>query len=96
MASAFGTVGTSHGATGALDHLGRLVICFVMFVGRVGPPTLGCFPATRVAPRVRYPSSPIYPGRGQRAPSSAATSIATVAASPTPQTSERHGTQPNA
>ena len=61
-ASAFGTVGLSQGATGELDHLGRLVICFLMFAGRVGPLTLGFFLATRVPPRVRYPASPIYLG----------------------------------
>ena len=61
-ASAFGTVGLSHGATGELDRFGRLVICFVMFVGRVGPLTLGFFLATQVRPRVRYPASPIYLG----------------------------------
>ena len=61
-ASAFGTVGLSHGATGQLDRFGRLVICFLMFVGRVGPLTLGFFLATRVAPRVRYPASPVYLG----------------------------------
>ena len=61
-ASAFGTVGLSHGATGALDDFGRLVICFMMFVGRVGPLTLGFFLATQVRPRVRYPASPIYLG----------------------------------
>ena len=61
-ASAFGTVGLSQGATGTLDHFGRAVICFVMFLGRVGPLTLGFFLAVSVAPRVRYPSSPIYLG----------------------------------
>ena len=61
-ASAFGTVGLSQGATGELDRFGRLVICFLMFAGRVGPLTLGFFLATRVPPRVRYPSSPIYLG----------------------------------
>jgi trk system potassium uptake protein TrkH len=61
-ASAFGTVGLSQGATGALSELGRAVICFLMFVGRVGPLTLGFFLATKTPPRVRYPSSPIYLG----------------------------------
>ena len=61
-ASAFGTVGLSQGATGELDHFGRLVICFLMFAGRVGPLTLGFFLATRIPPRVRYPASPIYLG----------------------------------
>lgn len=61
-ASAFGTVGLSQGATGELNDLGRAIICTVMFLGRVGPLTLGFFLAISVAPRVRYPSSPIYLG----------------------------------
>ena len=60
--SAFGTVGLSQGVTGSLDDFGRAVICFLMFLGRVGPLTLGFFLAVSVAPRVRYPSSPIYLG----------------------------------
>lgn len=61
-ASAFGTVGLSQGATGALSEPGRLVIMFLMFVGRVGPLTLGFFLATKSPPRVRYPSSQVYLG----------------------------------
>ena len=38
--SAFGTVGLSTGVTGQLNHLGRLLIIAVMFIGRVGPLTL--------------------------------------------------------
>ena len=38
--SAFGTVGLSTGLTGQLNHLGRLLIIAVMFIGRVGPLTL--------------------------------------------------------
>jgi len=62
VASAFGTVGLGQGATGELDHFGRLIICAVMFLGRVGPLTLGFFLAVSVAPRVRYPASPIHLG----------------------------------
>ena len=62
VASAFGTVGLSRGATGELDTLGRVVICVTMFVGRVGPLTLGFFLATRSKPRVRYPQGRIYLG----------------------------------
>ena len=62
VASAFGTVGLSRGATGELDGLGRAVIMAIMFVGRVGPLTLGFFLATRVPPRIRYPSSEVYLG----------------------------------
>ena len=60
--SAFGTVGLSQGATGELDDIGRLIVCLLMFLGRVGPLMLGFFLATKVVPRVRYPSSPILLG----------------------------------
>ncbi|MEE4210492.1 MAG: TrkH family potassium uptake protein, partial [Parvularcula sp.] len=61
-ASAFGTVGLSQGATGELSEAGRLVICLLMFIGRVGPLTLGFFIAAKLPPRVRYPSGTIYIG----------------------------------
>ncbi|PKL90198.1 MAG: ATPase [Ignavibacteriae bacterium HGW-Ignavibacteriae-2] len=35
--SAFGTVGLSRGITGSLTDSGKLVITFLMFIGRVGP-----------------------------------------------------------
>ena len=60
--SAFGTVGLSRGATGELDGFGRAIIIAVMFVGRVGPLTLGFFLATHGTPRVRYPAGQIYLG----------------------------------
>jgi trk system potassium uptake protein TrkH len=62
VASAFGTVGLSRGATGELDGFGRAVIIFVMFIGRVGPLAIGFFLATRSVPRVKYPSGQIYLG----------------------------------
>ena len=62
VASAFGTVGLSRGATTELNELGRAVIIALMFAGRVGPLTLGFFLATRTAPRVRYPKSPVFLG----------------------------------
>ncbi len=62
VTSAFGTVGLSMGATGDLDYFGRVVIMIVMFLGRVGPLTLGFFLATRAAPRVRYPAGQVYLG----------------------------------
>ncbi len=60
--SAFGTVGLSRGATGELDTFGRAIIIAVMFIGRVGPLTLGFFLATRSKPRLGYPSSKVYLG----------------------------------
>ncbi|WMS44241.1 potassium transporter TrkG [Acuticoccus sp. MNP-M23] len=62
VASAFGTVGLSRGATAELDEIGRAVIVILMFVGRVGPLTLGFFLATRTQPRVRYPKSAVFLG----------------------------------
>ena len=62
VASAFGTVGLTRGATAELDTVGRLVIIVIMFIGRVGPLTLGFVLATRVVPRVRYPEGQIFLG----------------------------------
>lgn len=62
VTSAFGTVGLSRGYTSELSEFGRLVIIVVMFLGRVGPLTLGFFLATRSVPRVRYPQGTIYLG----------------------------------
>jgi trk system potassium uptake protein TrkH len=62
VASAFGTVGLTRGETGALDGFGRAVIMAIMFIGRVGPLTLGFFLATQARPRVRYPETPVYLG----------------------------------
>lgn len=62
VASAFGTVGLSRGFTGELTGFGRAVIVTIMFIGRVGPLTLGFFLATRTAPRVRYPEGQIHLG----------------------------------
>lgn len=62
VASAFGTVGLTMGATYELDGLGRAVIMALMFIGRVGPLTLGFFLASRSMPRVRYPASRVFLG----------------------------------
>ncbi|MGB5866079.1 MAG: TrkH family potassium uptake protein, partial [Sulfitobacter sp.] len=55
VTSAFGTVGLSQGATGELDTMGRLIIIVIMFLGRLGPLTLGFFLATRTVSRINYP-----------------------------------------
>ncbi|QFT48708.1 Ktr system potassium uptake protein B (plasmid) [Roseivivax sp. THAF40] len=62
VASAFGTVGLTMGATEQLDAVGRVMIMIVMFLGRVGPLTLGFFLATHSVARVRYPKGRIYLG----------------------------------
>lgn len=60
--SAFGTVGLSRGATGQLDAIGELTICVVMFLGRLGPLTLGFMLATKTPPRLHYPEGKVYLG----------------------------------
>ena len=60
--SAFGTVGLSRGVTGDFDTTGCIVIMFIMFVGRVGPLTLGFLLATRKPKRISYPSGTVYLG----------------------------------
>ncbi len=62
VTSAFATVGMSRGATPELDTFGRLVMIAIMFIGRVGPLTLGFFLATRVQPRVKYPAGEVLLG----------------------------------
>lgn len=62
IASAFGTVGLSLGETGLLGVPAQFILIFVMFLGRVGPLTLGFFLATRSQPRVRYPDGQVYLG----------------------------------
>ncbi|SFO58224.1 trk system potassium uptake protein TrkH [Cohaesibacter marisflavi] len=60
--SAFGTVGLSRGVTGDLDQIGRTIIMFIMFVGRVGPLTIGFVLATQKSKRISYPSGTVYLG----------------------------------
>ncbi|WP_212525282.1 TrkH family potassium uptake protein [Actibacterium sp. MT2.3-13A] len=60
--SAFGTVGLSRGITGELDLAGRIVVMIIMFIGRVGPLTLGFLLATRTVQRIAYPSASVYLG----------------------------------
>ncbi|WP_410218549.1 TrkH family potassium uptake protein [Paracoccus sp. (in: a-proteobacteria)] len=62
VTSAFGTVGLSRAYTTELSDFGRIVIMVVMFLGRVGPLTLGFFLATRTMPRVRYPAGQVHLG----------------------------------
>ncbi|MHA6346037.1 TrkH family potassium uptake protein [Roseivivax sp. CAU 1761] len=62
VCSAFGTVGLSMGATPELDTFGRLVIMAMMFLGRVGPLTLGFLLATYTVARVRYPHGRVFLG----------------------------------
>lgn len=61
--SAIATVGLSVGATEKLDSVGKIVICFCMLAGRVGPLTLFVLLTTR-APRYDWdrPEQPVIVG----------------------------------
>ncbi|MCX7822608.1 MAG: TrkH family potassium uptake protein [Syntrophobacterales bacterium] len=54
--SAFGTVGLSMGVTSELNDLSKLVLVFVMFIGRLGPLVI----ASAISPRPYPKSSFIY------------------------------------
>ena len=61
--SAFGTVGLSAGITGELTVVGRLLIIFTMFAGRVGPVTLTLAFTRRLSQeRIRYPEDRVMVG----------------------------------
>jgi trk system potassium uptake protein TrkH len=60
--SAFGTVGLSTGATGGLTIMGKVVLTFVMFVGRLGPLVIAMAVSRRGAPRYYYAEETIMIG----------------------------------
>ena len=60
--SAFGTVGLSTGVTGSLSIVGKLIITFVMFVGRIGPLVIAIAVSRRGASRYYYANEPIMIG----------------------------------
>ncbi len=61
--SAFGTVGLSMGVTPQLDTLGRLLIIFLMFVGRIGPLTLAlAIGENRMQAAYKYPHGDVAVG----------------------------------
>lgn len=63
VASALGTVGLSLGITTQLTTMGKVLIILTMFLGRVGPLTLGFALAYRQKqPEIRYPKGKIMIG----------------------------------
>jgi trk/ktr system potassium uptake protein len=68
VSSAFGTVGLSTGNGGALSYtatfgdLGKVIIIVMMFVGRLGPITMGMLVVARSESRVRYPEEKVLIG----------------------------------
>lgn len=61
-ASAFGTVGLSRGITGEFDSSGRIILMLLMFIGRIGPLSLGFMLATPATRLVNYPPRTVYLG----------------------------------
>ena len=61
--SAFATVGLSTGITGSLSAPSQVVLCAIMYLGRVGPATLVAALAARtVTRRFSYPEERPYIG----------------------------------
>jgi trk system potassium uptake protein len=62
VVSAFGTVGLSMGLTGSLTSIGKCIIIFVMFAGKLGPLTLAFSLARPRKEKIRYPKEDILTG----------------------------------
>lgn len=68
VSSAFGTVGLSTGNGGVLsyaatfDDVGKIIIVLMMFIGRLGPITIGMLVLARSEARVRYPEEKVMIG----------------------------------
>lgn len=60
--SAFGTVGLSLGATPVLESPGKLVVVFVMLIGRIGPLSLALLFGRKTQSGVGYPEARIMVG----------------------------------
>lgn len=63
VTSAFGTVGLSIGLTPELSSLGKLIIIFIMFIGRLGPLTLAfALSQKQRQEKIRYPEEKVLIG----------------------------------
>lgn len=62
VVSAFGTVGLSTGLTFTLTFVGKVVIIFIMFLGKLGPLTLMFSLANPEKEKIRYPHEDILTG----------------------------------
>ncbi|MEY2373338.1 TrkH family potassium uptake protein [Lysinibacillus capsici] len=60
--SAFGTVGLSMGVTADLSYIGKLIIVFIMLLGKLGPLTFAFSLAKPKQEKIRYPSEDILTG----------------------------------
>lgn len=62
VVSAFGTVGLSMGITADLSVVGRIVIIFIMFLGKLGPLTLAFSLAKPSKAKLHYPREDVLTG----------------------------------
>jgi trk system potassium uptake protein len=62
VVSAFGTVGLSMGLTFSLTAMGKCIIIFVMFTGKLGPLTLAFSLAKKGLDKISYPKEDILTG----------------------------------
>ncbi len=62
VVSAFGTVGLSMGLTFDLTWIGKVVLIFIMFLGKLGPLTLAFSLARRDSSKIRYPKEDVLAG----------------------------------
>ena len=62
VVSAFGTVGLSMGITAQLSDIGEVLLCMVMFVGRIGPLTLFFLLMKPKKVHYRYPYDQVFTG----------------------------------
>ncbi|HNR39096.1 MAG TPA: potassium transporter TrkG [Acidobacteriota bacterium] len=63
ITSAFGTVGLSTGITASLSVFGKLMLCVVMFIGRIGPLTIAHAVGRRYGQgKFRYPEERVMIG----------------------------------
>ncbi|MEK5323428.1 TrkH family potassium uptake protein [Aeribacillus sp. FSL M8-0254] len=62
VVSAFGTTGLSAGITGSLTFIGKIIIIFMMFLGKVGSLTLLFILSSKEQQKIRYPSEDVLTG----------------------------------
>lgn len=62
VVSAFGTVGLSMGITAQISDIGEVLLCIVMFVGRIGPLTLFFILMKPKNVHYRYPYDQVFTG----------------------------------
>ncbi|TWT13222.1 TrkH family potassium uptake protein [Planomicrobium sp. CPCC 101079] len=62
VVSAFGTVGLSMGITADLSSIGEVLLCIVMFIGRIGPLTLFLILLKPKKENYRFPYDQVFTG----------------------------------